>query len=448
MSASGDRVARHRKPSPAALPVELDIVDLIADGRGVARLDGKTVFVAGALKGERVQARISARHAQFDEAETLTVVTAAAERVVPACAHFGVCGGCVLQHLDPAAQIEAKQKVLLDNLQRIGGVTPQTVLPPLVGSPWGYRRRGRLSVRHVAKKGRTLVGFRERNGRYVADIQSCAVLHPAVGQRIAAITALVESLQARESIPQIEFAVADRVTVLVFRHLEALSAADVGRLTAFAQSEGIAVMLQPGGNDSVHALWPEAVDLDYAIPEYDLRLAFRPLDFIQVNGAMNLRMIDLALGLLDPRASDDVLDLFSGLGNFTLPLARRAHSVVGVEGEHGLVERARENARANGLSTAEFFVADLSQSQRDAAWAGRTYHKLLLDPARAGADQVLAWLPLVKIERIVYVSCHPGTLARDAGLLVHQHGFRLVAAGVMDMFPHTAHVESIAVFER
>ncbi|MGD9584222.1 MAG: 23S rRNA (uracil(1939)-C(5))-methyltransferase RlmD [Lysobacterales bacterium] len=441
-------MARRNKQTQPTAVLELDIVDLIADGRGVARVDGKTVFVAGALAGERVQARLTARHRQFDEAETVTVLQAAATRVMPACAHFGVCGGCVLQHLNPAAQIAAKQKVLLDNLQRIGEVTPETLLPAFVGEPWGYRRRGRLSVRHVAKKGRTLVGFREHNGKYVADIKSCAVLHPSVGQRIERIAELVEGLQARESIPQIEFAVADRVTVLVFRHLNPLSAADLERLIAFAQAEQIAVMLQPGGNDSVHALWPEAPELDYALPDYDLRLAFRPLDFIQVNGAMNQRMIETALTLLDPQAHEDVLDLFCGLGNFTLPLARRAHALVGVEGEHGLVERARENARANGIANAEFFVADLIQDQRHATWAGRRYHKLLLDPARAGADQVLAWLPLAAIERIVYVSCHPGTLARDAGLLVHQHGFRLHAAGVMDMFPHTAHVESIAVFER
>ncbi len=428
--------------------LELDIVDLIADGRGVARHQGKTVFVSGALSGERVRASVFDRHRQFDEARTLDVLQPSPLRVVPACPHFGVCGGCVLQHLEVAAQIDSKQKILFDNLERIGQVVPERVLPALAGEPWGYRRRGRLSVRHVAKKGRTLVGFREQNGKYVADIQSCAVLHPSVGERIDRIAALVESLSARETIPQIEFAVADRVTVLVFRHLEPLSSPDRDRLLAFAQAESLAVMLQPSGHDSVHALWPAAPELDYALPDYDLRLAFRPLDFIQVNGAMNRRMIELALTLLDPQPHEDVLDLYSGLGNFTLPLARRAHTVVGVEGEHGLVDRAGENARANGISNAEFFVADLSQDQRDAAWAGRTYHKLLLDPARAGADLVLAWLPLGMIQRIVYVSCHPGTLARDAGILVHEHGFRLRAAGVMDMFPHTAHVESIAVFER
>ena len=441
-------MARQRKERAPTPEVELDIVDLIADGRGVARHQGKTVFVSGALSGERVRARISARHRQFDEAEVTAVLQPSADRVRPACPHFGVCGGCVLQHLEPSAQIASKQKILLDNLQRIGAVQPETVLPALVGEPWAYRRRGRLSVRHVAKKNRTLVGFRERNGKYVAEISACAVLHPAIGLRIARLAELIEGMQARAEIAQIEFAVGDRTTVLVFRHLHELSASDRQRLLDFAQAENLAVMLQPGGHDSLQALWPAAPVLDYLLPEYDLRLAFLPLDFVQVNGAMNQRMIDLALGLLDPQAQEDVLDLFCGIGNFSLPLARRARSVIGVEGEHGLVDRARENARANGIDNAEFFVADLSKDQRHAAWAGRVFHKLLLDPARAGADQVLSWLPLAPLRRIVYVSCHPGTLARDAGLLVHQHGFSLRAAGVMDMFPHTAHVESIALFER
>jgi len=441
-------VARRKQRAQAPKIIELDIVDLLHDGRGLGRHDGKAVFVAGALTGERVRAQVNDFHKQFDEAVTLEVLQASPDRVVPKCAHFGVCGGCVLQHLAPAAQIAAKQKTLIDNLQRIGQVQPERLLPALVGEPWGYRRRGRLSVRNVQKKGRVLVGFRETNGKYVADIQSCAVLHPALGERLTAITALMTALDARASVPQIEVAVADAAVAMVFRHLQPLSAADQQRLVQFAQAENMAVFLQPSGNASVHLLWPEHAELVYRLSEYALQIDFAPLDFIQINGAMNVRMIDLALSLLAPAADDQVLDLFCGLGNFTLPLARRVAAVVGIEGEPALIERARANARANGIGNAEFQVADLSLDQRDADWARRRYDKLLLDPARAGADQVLGWLPTATIERIVYVSCHPGTLARDAGVLVRDHGYRLIAAGVMDMFPHTAHVESIAVFER
>jgi 23S rRNA (uracil1939-C5)-methyltransferase len=442
-------VGRRNQKARAPETLELDVHDLVHDGRGVARRpDGKTVFVSGALSGERVRATVRDRHRNYDEASTDEVLSASAHRVDPRCAHYGLCGGCVLQHLEPTAQIAAKQKTLLDNLQRIGNVAPASVLPALSGAPWGYRRRGRLSVRYVEKKGRTLVGFREVNGKYVADVAECPVLDPRIGTRIHRIGALVSAMDARSSLPQIEIAIADDTVALVFRHLQPLSDDDRRRLVEFARAEDIAVLLQPGNNDTVHPLWPERIELSFRIPDYDVALDFRPLDFIQVNGPMNERMIAHALALLDPQPDEDVLDLFCGLGNFTLPIARRARSVVGVEGEHGLVERARHNALKNGIANAEFFVADLAADQRHAEWATRRYHKLLLDPARAGADLAIAWLPNRHLKRIVYVSCHPGSLARDAGLLVHEHGFKLKAAGVMDMFPHTAHVESIALFER
>lgn len=441
-------VGRKNQKSRQPEVVELDVHDLLHDGRGVARRDGKAIFVSGALSGERVRASIFDRHRQYDEANTLEVLSASSDRVAPRCAHFGVCAGCVLQHLDPAAQIAAKQKILLDNLERIGNVQPQQMLPALTGDPWGYRRRGRLSVRHVEKKGRALVGFRELNGKYVADVQHCHVLDPRIGMRIQHIGDLVSAMDARGSLPQIEIAIADNAIALVFRHLNPLSDADRQRLVDFARAEEIAVLLQPGNNDSVHPLWPEQIELSFRIPHFDITLDFRPLDFIQVNAAMNERMIEHALTLLDVQPDEDVLDLFCGLGNFTLPIARQARSVVGIEGEHGLVERARHNARRNGIVNAEFHVADLSVDQRDTLWGARRYQKVLLDPARAGADKVLEWLPSKQVRRLVYVSCHPGSLARDAGILVHQHRFALKSAGVMDMFPHTAHVESIAVFER
>lgn len=426
----------------------LDIQNFTHDGRGVARVDGKAIFVSGALKGERVVAKLTAKHRQYDEAETVEVLQASPDRVTPGCAHFGVCGGCALQHLAPAAQIAAKQQTLIENLARIGDVEPKRVLDPLQGEPWGYRRRGRLSVRHVEKKGRVLVGFRETNGKYVADLSRCPVVLPAIGERLGAIAELLASMDAVREIPQIEFACGDALTALVFRHLQPLSEGDLGKLTAFAQRENVAVMLQPKGPDSVHALWPAQVELYFDIPRFDLRLDFDPLDFIQVNAAINARMIDHALSLLDVQPDESVLDLFCGLGNFTLPLARQAKSVVGVEGDHALVARAKRNAERNGITNAEFFMADLAENQRDAPWAKRHYDRILLDPARAGADKLIEWFPFKQVKRVVYVSCHPASLARDAGMLVRDHGYKLKAAGVMDMFPHTAHVESIAVFER
>jgi 23S rRNA (uracil1939-C5)-methyltransferase len=427
---------------------ELEITDLSHDGRGVARHDGKAVFVSGALRGERVRARRTRRHRQYDEAETLEVLSAAPERVAPRCAHFGVCAGCVLQHLDPAAQIAAKQHTLLENLERIGAVHPERVLPALTGEVWGYRRRARLSVRRVDKKNRTLVGFREANGRYVAEVSRCEVLHPAVGTRIGELAELIESLDARHAIPQIEVAIGDADAALVLRHLQPLGESDRARLAAFAERTGLVLLLQPGGVDSVETLRPPARPLSFRLPAYALDIAFEPLDFVQVNAAINERMIEHALALLDPEPGERVLDLFCGLGNFTLPLALRAARVSGVEGDAGLIARARANAERNAIANVEYHVADLAQDQRQAPWSKAVHELLLLDPPRAGAAAVLEYLPGPGTRRVVYVSCHPGSLARDAGTLVHRHGFALRAAGVMDMFPHTAHVESIALFER
>jgi 23S rRNA (uracil1939-C5)-methyltransferase len=432
---------------------EAPITDLSHDGRGVARIDGKTVFVSGALLGEQVRLKIRKRHRNFDEAETIEVLTPSPHRVEPRCSHFGQCGGCSLQHLDATAQIEAKQRVLVDNFARIGKVEPESWLPPLTDEAWGYRRKGRLSVRAVAKKGRVLVGFREEsNPRFVADITHCDVVHPAIGSRIGRLGELVGSMDAAAEIAQIEFAAGDDTVALVFRHLKPLSEGDRAKLIAFAQQHGFAIYLQPGGISSVHPLWPENPRLAFRVPAgegvEDVELEFQPLDFVQVNAGMNRRMMARTLELLDLQPQDRVLDLFCGLGNFTLPLARRVAEVTGVEGEHGLVARAAENATRNGIDNARFHVANLFEDQRGTDWARKPWDKLLLDPPRAGADQVLEYLPHKETGRIVYVSCHPASLARDAGILVNQHGFRLVSAGVMDMFPHTAHVESIALFER
>ncbi len=443
MARSGRRLDR--------TPFQTDILDLSHDGRGVARREGeggKVTFIAGALPGEVVVAEPTSRSRHFDEARTLEVLQASPERVTPRCPHFGVCAGCVLQHLEEGQQIVAKERVLMDNLQRIGHVTPERVLPALVGANWGYRRKGRFSVRRVEKKDKTLVGFREQDPRFVADLSVCYTVIPQIGEKITALSALVESLDGKRDIPQIEFIAGDDAVALTVRHLQPLTDADQQALVAFAQAQDFAIFLQPGGVESVHPLWPQHVPLSFRLPQWDVELAFRPLDFIQVNATLNEKMIDHALRLLDAQPQDRVLDLFCGLGNFTLPLARGVREVVGVEGDAGLVARARENAERNGLANAQFFAADLTQDQRQAAWMRQGFDKLLLDPPRSGAIDVLKQLPLKKFERIVYVSCHPGSLARDAGFLVNEQGFKLKAAGAMDMFPHTAHVESIALFER
>lgn len=433
-------------------PFALDILDLSHDGRGVARRPdkdgqaGKAVFVSGALPGERVMAKQTAKSRHFDEAATVEVLVASPDRVEPRCPHFGTCGGCVLQHLAEDRQILYKQQVLLDNLQRIGHVEAKTLLPPLVDAAWGYRRKGRLSVRRVEKKDKTLVGFREVDPRFVADLRECHTVIPAIGLKLEAISTLVDGLDARRDIPQIEFIAGDATVALIFRHLQPLGERDREALTGFAQAHGFAIFLQPGGIDSVQPLWPQDPPLSFALAPWNVELRFRPLDFIQVNAGLNEKMIARALELLDVQPDDRVLDLFCGLGNFTLPLARIAREVVGVEGEAGLVARARENAAHNALANAQFHAADLAQDLSGHAWMRAGFDRLLLDPPRSGADGVLKQLPLKGLKRIVYVSCHPGSLARDAGYLVNERGWTLESAGVMDMFPHTAHVESIALF--
>ena len=433
-------------------PFQTDILDLSHDGRGVARREGeggKVTFISGALPQETVMAEQTGKSRHFDEAKTVEVLKASPHRVEPRCPHFGVCAGCVLQHLDEPQQIIAKQRVLMDNLERIGHVTPGTVLPPLSGDAWGYRRKGRFSVRRVEKKDKTLVGFRELDPRFVADLGQCLTVIPEIGTKVSALSTFIETLDGKRDIPQIEFIGGDAAIALTVRHLQPLSDADQQAWIAFGQEHGFAIYLQPGGLESVHPLWPaEGVALSFALPQWNVELAFRPLDFIQVNAKLNQQMIAHALTLLDAQPDERVLDLFCGLGNFTLPLARGVREVVGVEGEAGLVARARENAQRNGLDNAQFFAADLTQDQRNTPWMKQGFDKLLLDPPRSGAIDVLQQLPLKQFKRIVYVSCHPGSLARDAGYLVNEQGFTLISAGAMDMFPHTAHVESIAVFEK
>ena len=427
---------------------EVEIESLSPEGRGVARVNGKTVFVFGALPGERVLARVQKSNRRFDEASTVEVIEASAARIQPRCEAFGRCGGCSLQHLDPPAQIEIKQGVLLDNLRQIGQVEPEGVLPPIVNeSPWGYRRKARLGVKDVARKGKVLVGFRERGSGFVADVETCHVLHPRVGELLPQLSALVGSLSISRRLPQIEVAMDDERCVLILRVLDPLSTGDEQLLNDFQGRHDVVFYVQPGGPETVQPLSVE-VDLHYDLAAYDLTLGFLPGDFTQVNSDINRKMIERALQLLDLTPSERVLDLFCGIGNFTLPMARRADSVVGVEGDPGLVARARRNAQRNQLRNAEFFTADLYAELQPQPWMRRRFDKALLDPPRSGALEMLPMLAQMGVQRICYVSCYPGTLARDAGELVNRYGYRLRSAGVMDMFPHTAHVESIALFER
>ena len=438
---------RRRKKLPQE-PIELRIDDLSHDGRGVATFGGKRVFVRGALPGERVLARITGAKRRYDEGEVLEIIDGSPHRIEPRCPHFGVCGGCSLQHLDAAHQIESKHNSLVQNLARIGKITPESWWEPMTGPAWGYRRKARLSVRYVHAKERVLVGFRETYGRFVADMQECHVLDARVARHLASLATLIHDMEARQTIPQIEVACGDDLCVLVFRHLEKLSASDREKLREFALGSGLAVMLQPSGPDSIQPLEPAAVELSFGMPDYGLNLVFGPSDFIQVNAEMNRRMIARALELLDPGPDDRVLDLFCGLGNFTLPIATRAGQVVGVEGDRELVRKAIMNAERNGINNAAFHTADLAAEPGSVPWLSPGYDSVLIDPPRSGAQFILPHAVASGASRVVYVSCHPASLARDAGMLVHEYGFRMLGAGVMDMFPHTGHVESIALFER
>ena len=426
---------------------------LNSEGWGVARAtaDSKAVFVAGALPGEVVEYRVRRRARNHDEAELVAVLEAAPDRIAPRCAHFGVCGGCALQHLAPQSQLAVKDRELRETLRRIGKVEPRQWLAPLAGEPWGYRRRARLGARFVHAKGRSLVGFREKLSSYVADVEHCEVLRPEVGTLVGELGRLVTSLSIPERIPQIEVAVGDNQTVLVLRVLSAPTQADRGRLAAFERAHDVRILLQAGRPDQLEPVSGEKPGLWYALPRYELQIGFEPADFIQINGAMNQLLIDRVLELLELSPQSTVLDLFCGLGNFTLPLARRAAQVLGIEADAGLIARATANAHRNGLGNARFHAADLAgegAAGRCASLAGpAAYSHVLVDPPRTGALDVLPALALLAPRRLVYVSCHPGSLARDLGILVTQHGFTLQSAGIVDMFPHTSHVESIAVLD-
>lgn len=436
---------RRKKPLPEG-EFTAQIVDLAEDGRGVARLDGKVTFVADALPGETVKFRYTRVHKDADEGQTTEILLRSPDRVEPPCAHFGVCGGCSLQHLSPPAQIAHKQKHLLETLRRVGKVEAQDVAPPLTGPSEGYRRRARLGVKYVEKRGTALVGFRERASPFLAALESCAVLDPRVGRKLRVLGECVASLTIRAALPQIEIACADPVA-LVLRVMHPLNDDDRARLLQLSRAEGFTLYLQPSGPASVEPMLPSPPLLDYSPDGSADRLQFQPLDFIQINSEVSQQAVRQAIAWLRPQPGERVLELFCGLGNFSIPLARAGARVIAVEGEPSLVARARANAERLGLDIA-FHASDLFQPRADAAWLQTPFSAVLLDPPRAGAEAMVPVIGARRPERIVYVSCHPGTLARDAGLLVHTHGYRLVRAGVMDMFPHTTHVESMALFER
>ncbi len=433
------------------IPAEpLHIESLDQEGRGIARREGKVIFVEGALPGENVTASVYRKNRSFELANVQTVLKPASSRVVPRCVYFGLCGGCALQHVNVATQVAVKQRVLEDALSHIGKVKAGEILSPVHGPAWGYRHRARFTVRYVEKKGGALVGFHEKRSSYVADMLSCEVVPSRVSALLPHLRALIGSLSLKQRVPQIELAIGDDAIVLVFRVLEALPPADEAIVRAFADAHRVFIYLQPAGPDTATPFHPAAgADLHYELPEFDVKIYFGPTDFTQVNHEVNRVLVRRAMRLLDPRPGERIADLFCGLGNFSLPIARSGAHVLGVEGSEGLVARARVNAARNDLSgNTRFETMNLFKIDAEKLAGLGHFDRMLIDPPRDGAAEVVQALSDDGPHTIVYVACSPGTLARDAGVLVHEKGYVLAAAGVVNMFPHTAHVESIALFVR
>lgn len=430
--------------------IVLDINKLSHDGRGIAAIDGKTTFIHGALAGEKTLCKITYQHRRYNEGKVIEVLIPAVERTQPKCAHFGICGGCSLQHMALESQIQFKQRTLLEHLKHFGNVEPELLIPPLSGNPWGYRGKARLGARFVIKKNKLLVGFREKLSNYLADIEQCPVLHESIATRITHLSELISSLTQFEQIPQIEVAVGHQATALVFRHLKPLAADDIQKLCEFGRVNAFHIYLQPNPPAVVHKIWPENNQdkLTYLLPDYQLELQFHPLDFTQVNSEMNQLMIKQALGLLEPQKEEQILDLFCGIGNFTLPISRFAHKVIGIEGSNEMVKNAENNAEHNQINNVEFYASNLMKPNEHETWMKQRYDKILLDPPRTGAKEIIPYIAKFLAKKIVYVSCNPATLARDAGDLVHQHGYHLKKVGIINMFPHTSHIEAIALFEK
>ncbi|MBB5191336.1 23S rRNA (uracil1939-C5)-methyltransferase [Silvimonas terrae] len=427
------------------------IESLDHEGHGVARVEGKTIFVDGALPFETVTYNTYRKKPNFENAQAMQIHTESFMRTKPKCPHFGVCGGCSLQHMEFTAQVAAKQRVLEDNLERIGTVKPETLLPAIYGPQWGYRHRARLSVRDVAKKGGVLVGFHEKRSSFIADMTECHVLPKFLSDQLVPMRELVGKLSIYNRMPQIEIAAGEHVTVLVFRNMDAITEADEAHFKAYADQWNVQIWLQPKGPDTAYPLYPkDAPALTYELPEYGITMPFKPTEFTQVNHAVNRVMVDRAMRLLDPQPGEVIADMFCGLGNFTLPIARRGAKVLGMEGLQQLVDRAFEGARFNQLEhLTDFKVANLFEMTEE--WLDKLGHfdKMLIDPPRDGAMELVKSISAEHgPKRIVYVSCSPSTLARDANVLVNVKGYKLRSAGVVNMFPHTGHVESMALFEK
>ncbi len=433
-------------------PFEVEISGLDSRAMGKAVLENKDLRVYDALPNERILARHMFGRSHRGKAITLEVLKSSPDRTRPRCPHFGDCGACSSQHMSDEAQLAWKERTLLHKLQETGGVQPESVYPPLCGPQWNYRRKARLSVRYVAPKNRVLVGFRERNGRYVADMEECHILRKEIADNLTSMSSMIEELDCRSAIPQIEIACGDDNCALIIRHLEELTAHDNERLRRYALESGMGIFLQSAGPQSIQLLEPNDLQLSYSIDALGIHFHFEPLDFVQVNGELNQKMVMRALELLDPRPVDRILDLFCGLGNFSLPLATRAGQVTGIEGSEEMVERGQSNARANGLSNVDFqsvdlYSADLGMADA-ASWQAGGYDKIMLDPPRSGAENLLPWISASGATRVLYISCNPETLARDAGIMVNTNGYLLEGAGIINMFPHTPHSEAIALFTR
>lgn len=440
-----------RKKSIITIPSEpAEVHSLSHEGRGIASVEGKTTFIEGALPQETVKYRVFKKRRHYDEAAALEIIKASPERTLPKCQHFGVCGGCSMQHLDVSAQITWKQKILLDQLVHLGQVKPESILPALSASAWEYRHKARLGARFMTEQNKTFVGFRKKFRGQVTDLALCPVLHPSIGQRLPDLSTLLSELDVKEELPQIEVAVGDEQAALIFRHLVPLSSHDLEKFRDFGRQHGLHIYLQPTPPKPLTRLWPEGNPerLQYRLPDFQVELLFHPSDFTQIHLEMNRLMVKQAVHLLDPQPDEAVLDLFCGIGNFSLPLARYAKKVTGIEGSDIMIERGYENAVHNKIANLEFYAANLFEPPLNAPWFHQTYEKILLDPPRTGAKEIIMHFPKFSPKRIVYVSCNPASLARDANFLVHELGYHLKQVGMMNMFPHTSHIEAMAVFDK
>ncbi|OGT44672.1 MAG: hypothetical protein A3F42_01665 [Gammaproteobacteria bacterium RIFCSPHIGHO2_12_FULL_37_34] len=426
------------------------ISSLSHDGRGIAIIQHKTTFIEGALPNEIITYQMVRKRTHYNEAKIIDIIQQAAERVKPPCPHFDLCGGCSLQHLHAEAQLMFKQQTVLNQLKHIGRVTPEYVMPPLTAHTIGYRRKARLGVKFVTKKNKLLVGFREKSSRYLADLDQCIILHPHIGLHLQTLGRFIASLAIYQAIPQVEVAMGDHEIALVFRHLLPLSLLDKEKFITFGQQHGFHIYLQPHSPASIEKIWPDdnKQELTYSLPDQQIEFLFHPLDFTQINLEANRLMVNKAIELLDLNTNDSVLDLFCGIGNFTLPIARYTKSVTGIEGHAAMIARAKKNAEHNHIQNTHFYVANLENpvEPQNALWLNQSYDKILVDPPRVGAKEIL--MHCKPARRLVYVSCHSATLARDAEILSYQLGYQLKKIGIINMFPHTSHIETIAVFDQ